>query len=396
MTLLLNQLAANDESATRASEICVNHDLLRLVPGSLDAYLERGGPPCADPQYAAAVDYLTPYLSETLPAGIAHLATVSAHYAALSLRHDYEADPVACAYPLFLLAAWIWDDVVDTNKRAEGLDSLIEEGWLKIACASSSSFQTATFRSVPPPSSRSKESLLTKQVRCSSLLMGRASRLWSLWAHGFRQPIETQVIRFFHSFGEKVNLTHFAPSDRTHFINTRQICVGMQPCFEMSFAFKARLLGVSPSTLHAFTEDPLVKEAAKLATLHCAAVNDLFSMHKDRVKEDTANFPSQLAPTPDLEGYYEGARRTLRYINSTFEKFLAACAELPDHPCKQLVVETWQHMMEGNLIFHLRVPRYSEGVALVRMLLDESLSRREQRQQFRQSFPPTEGPAAAE
>lgn len=375
----------------------VDFDLLRFKPGALDGYIDSGGPPCATPQYRSAVDFLKKFLGEMLPPELDHLAKVSAHYAALSLRHDYESDPVARVYPLFLLAAWIWDDVVDTNKHVSDLNRLIDEGWQQIACASSSTFQMEALRSSPDlaPGNR-PDGDLTEHVQCSADLMARANRLLSSWAHGFSPPIESEVIRFFHSFQKKVSLTHFANVDREHFINTRQVCVGMQPCYEMSFAFKARALGVSPHLLHAYTEQALTKAAGRVATLHCAAVNDLFSIHKDRVKEDTANFPSQLAPTSDLAGYYAGAQLTIEYIRSTFDEFVATCADLPDHPCKELVVQTWQHMMEGNLVFHLRVPRYAEGVALVRTLLDGSLSVQERQRQFRTSFPPSPAHTEAE
>ncbi len=362
----------------------VDRGLLRFDPRRFAAAAERARGALWQ---RAAARHLETRLAGLLPEERRGLVPVAAPYAAWSLRHDYQRDAVAFIYPLFLLAAWLWDDLVDTNKAAPGQRELIAWGYDEVVHAVTGSRATAA---APRPLELSASPFAATLDECARL-MALARRIWIGGAGSYRRPIEHEVTTFFRSFLAKMRLTHHHGSYE-EFFAARSRCVGMLPCFEMSYAVKARAAGLSASALHAFTSHAATRQCAHLATLHCAVVNDLFSLYKDRVLENTANFPSMLAPSADLNGYFEGARKALHYAKELFARYEAAARALPEQPGKSIAVQTWEHMMEGNLVFHLLVPRYREGVSLVRALLDSSRSEDAQRSEFVRALgvPPAE------
>lgn len=356
-------------SATEAPDSA----LLAFETGALEPYRDLS---VLERRYRRSAERVRAALVPHMPAG-GPLLSVASTYAAMTLRQDYTGpqDP-SLAFPLFLLSAWIWDDLVDTNKGGGGCAAALREGLPRLTQA----VLEGVFERSPASLGRFRAPIELAATQSAAL-----HRFTEVRAPHYADRIEREVVRFLASFERKVDYRH-NHRDVESFVNSRIVCVGMQPCYEFAYAFKAVDANMDPASQLAYLELPQVQPCADLATLHCAAVNDLFSMYKDRCLEDTANFPSVLGGSDDLGHYFVGAQRTIAYLRRVYRQFESQCARLPDLPGKPIVTQSWIDMMEGNLLFHLMVPRYREGVELVGYLLDSTLSEDRQRERFMAAF----------
>lgn len=308
------------------------------------------------------------------------LLAVASSYAALTLRVPSAMRRAARAYPFILLSGWLWDDTVDHNKDDPGLQSEIENAlsaFSKLLGVNAQKHPTA-------PGTR------LSQTNLDALhLLDEAVQIADAELPPYSRRLRDALWTFLESFAEKARLHPASSHSLNEYVDVRGRCVGMLPCFELAYAIKATAKGLPPSDVLSFTEQNDVATGAKLATLHCAAVNDLFSLYKDREVESTVNFPSLLAPGDSVDDYWQGALATLEYVRRLSTELLQSVESLSGAaPLREIVGETWLEMMEGNVLFHLTVPRYAEGVRIVKQLTDPSLGTEESRAAFRTSFPP--------
>lgn len=364
--------------STRAAYVRVDRSLLRLAPGCLEKRA-RSRLAAAKPLASAEMQYLGRQLRALTASEWGPLIDVAAAYSVWTLRSPHLNDQLTLLYPTFLLAGWVWDDLVDTTKATPEAPRVVEWGWRRLAHAAI----PTEFAFEPPPTvSNGAACAMIQRVESCAELVVRVRTLTSEHVQPYAKPIEHESVRFFRSFAQKLQFTHENSKSRAGYEATRAICVGLFPSFAISNACKAHVSGVAASEVQGFTELAPAIRCAELATLHCAVVNDLFSLFKDRRLEDTANYASVLAPSASLHGYFVGSTRALDYARELYSQFEESLQLLPKSPVRDLVEETWRHMMEGNILFHLMVPRYREGVLLVRALLARSFTESRKRHIF--------------
>lgn len=319
------------------------------------------------------------------------LVAVSASYAALTLRCRPQMRATRGAYSLVLLSAWLWDDTIDHNKAEPAFDEFVEFALSGFATELGMPSDTI------PPSDRAHTippapfpATLLEPIHDAQRLLGDSVAI-------VRRDLEPYCARilatwwdFWRSFAAKAKVELHAPPPLPEYERLRSTCVGMYLCYDLAYAIKAQSLGIAPETMLAYLEQDVVARGARVSSLHCAAVNDLFSLYKDRQVEHTVNFPAVLAKEASVDGYWDGARRTVTYTRSLVDQLLHIIEDLPGpSECARVVAQTWLEMMEGNALFHLTVPRYAEGVELVKSIIDEDIPPEESRRTFRRTFPPT-------
>lgn len=359
----------------------IDFDTLNLLPAGLVSPLGRF--PSLAPEA---------HFSSRPRVSLAHepLVAVAASYAALTLRCRPQMRVTREAYSLVLLSAWLWDDTIDLNKAMPGFEHFVDFAL--------SGFAAELGQTRPVPSAASADSTLPPAFGASLLepvhdalrLLGESVAIVRRDLAPYTPRILATWWDFWRSFADKakVELTSLPALDE--YERLRSTCVGMYLCYDLAYAIKAQSLGIDPATMLGYLEqNSAVAEGARLSSLHCAAVNDLFSLYKDRALEHTVNFPAVLAKAGSVDGYWEGARRTVEYTRSLVTQLQNTIAALPGpDDCKQIVTRTWLEMMEGNALFHLTVPRYREGVELVKAIIDEDIPPEESRRTFRRTFPP--------
>ncbi len=290
----------------------------------------------------------------------------------------------ARAYPLILLAGWLWDDTVDQNKDDPALATQI---WTALGAF-------AQLLDVPREARPTQAGARLSSTNLDALrLLRQAVQILDEELPHYSRQLRDALWVFLQSFAEKAQLRRDSDHSLNEYVEVRARCVGMYPCFALAYAIKATARAISPREMMDFAVGEDVQHGAKMATLHCAAVNDLFSLYKDRQLESTVNFPSLLAAEDTVDGYWRGARSTLDYVRQLVTEVGRTIHSLQGSPeLKAVVSETWFEMMEGNVLFHLTVPRYKEGVEIVRQLTNPELSPEQSRRVFRTSFPPDLGP----
>lgn len=350
----------------------IDSETLNLSPAALVS-------PSNVQRLAPAVHFSVP---PRVTAGHEPLIAVASSYAALTLRAPGHMQRAARAYPLILLAGWLWDDTVDHHKDDPNLTSQISTAL--------SAF--SSLLEVSPPKPSPVAGRLTSTNLDALRLLSEAVQIIDAELPAYARRLRDALWVFLQSFSEKAGLRRSAGHSLDEYVAVRARCVGMYPCFELAYAIKASARGIAPQTMMAFAEHDAVAHGARLATLHCAAVNDLFSLYKDRQLEDTVNFPLLLASDDSVDGYWRGARATLDYVRQLVLEVRHSLAALRG-PAElaSVVSETWLEMMEGNVLFHLTVPRYQEGVEIVRHLTNPALTTDQSRRAFRTSFPPEPG-----
>lgn len=331
------------------------------------------------PQLSPAAHFAVP---PRVTAGHEPLIAVAASYAALTLRAP-STQRATRAYPLILLAGWLWDDMVDHHKDDPSLTSQISTALRAFS----------RLLEVTPPPSASVGGRLTPTNLDALRLLSQAVQLVDAELPPYSRRLRDSLWVFLKSFSEKAGLRRTTGHSLDEYVAVRARCVGMSPCFELAYAIKANARGIAPQVMMDFADHEAVVHGAKLATLHCAAVNDLFSLYKDRQLEDTVNFPLLLAPDDSVDGYWQGARATLAYVRQLVNEVQHSVTGLRG-PTElvRVISETWLEMMEGNVLFHLTVPRYKEGVDILRHLTNPALTPAQSRRAFRTSFPPEPGP----
>lgn len=323
------------------------------------------------------------------------LVAVSASYAALTLRCQPQMLATRGAYSLVLLSAWLWDDTIDHNKAQPSFDQFVDFALSGFAT------ELGVDRESVPSSCAFAPSLpalfpvsLLEPINDAQRLLGESVAI----IHRDLAPYSSRILAtwwdFWRSFAAKAKVELDSPPPLAEYERLRSTCVGMYLCYDLAYAIKATSRGIPAETMLAYLENDVVAQGARLSSLHCAAVNDLFSLYKDRQVEHTVNFPAVLAKGASVDGYWEGARRTVLYTRSLVEQVLNIIENLPGpRECAQVVAQTWLEMMEGNALFHLTVPRYAEGVALVKSIIDEDVPPEESRRTFRRTFPPAARPS---
>jgi hypothetical protein len=295
------------------------------------------------------------------------------------------------AYSLVLLSAWLWDDTIDHNKSQLDFDQFVDfalSGFAKElgVCADSIPPSSAPSSRLPAPFPVS----LLEPINDAQRLLGESVAIIDRDLAPYSSRILATWWDFWRSFAAKAKVELHSPPPLAEYERLRSTCVGMYLCYDLAYAIKATSLGIPAATMLAYLENDIVAQGARLSSLHCAAVNDLFSLYKDRQVEHTVNFPAVLAKEASVDGYWEGARRTVQYTRSLVEQVLHIIENLPGpRDCARVVAQTWLEMMEGNALFHLTVPRYREGVELVKSIIDEDVPPEESRRTFRRTFPPT-------
>ncbi|MDH5673720.1 MAG: terpene synthase family protein [Myxococcales bacterium] len=348
---------------------------------SADFFLrEAGGTYLAlsTPNEARSVKAIFSALQLLLRGRYSELSDVAAKYAVLTLRERYAREQAAFVYPLVLLGGWIWDDLVDEHGGHPELADLIAHSTQRIRGALAGQMVSCSSSSAETELSRHVDAVIELLLVGQPILQGELAP--------YSPRIVYELERFFASFADKARLSHHISARTEVFLQTRSVCVGMKPCYELSYAIKALHRGIGARELSRYLERPEVRRCEELATLHCAAVNDLFSIYKDREVEDTANLPAVLAPSPDLRGYLMGALATLERVRSWHAELRLLLAALPRHRARSLVEETLLHMMEGNVLFHLAVPRYAKGLDVVRDLVQDGFSPHQYYPRFEEVF----------
>jgi hypothetical protein len=294
------------------------------------------------------------------------------------------------AYALVLLSAWLWDDTIDHNKSQPGFDQFVD-----FALSGFGKELGLPSDSIPPScdgSSRLPDPFpvsLLEPINDAQKLLGESVAIINRDLAPYSSRIFATWWDFWRSFVAKAKVELHSPPPLAEYERLRSTCVGMYLCYDLAYAIKARSLGIPAETMLAYLEQDIVAQGARLSSLHCAAVNDLFSLYKDRQVEHTVNFPAVLAKEASVDGYWDGARRTVQYTRSLVSQVLHIIENLPGpRDCARVVAQTWLEMMEGNALFHLTVPRYAEGVELVKSIIDDDVPPEESRRTFRHTFPP--------
>lgn len=357
-----------------------DNGLLELLPESLEP-LAPVGNDADNPfeQWASLV-----------PEAHLDLAEVATRCAHLTIPISRIPRPAHTAYWLFLVAGWIWDDLVDINVEGANLDGLLDSGLRAIQAA----VQKATNNQFWKPGAERYDSALPSSdprwdhIATVRELLQDSATLIQLDLANYAPRIFPEMQVFFESFRDKAQLRSQTPNI-SRYLDVRRRCSGIKLCLEFGFGINAHASGVQPSEFLSYLHDPSVEQCIRQANLHAAAANDLFSLYKDRQLEGIPGFPSLFASDQSIQGYLEGSHRTLEYLKERTREFRKAVQRLPKPSAfRAIVEETCIDMMKGNVAFHLSVKRYSEGVELVRCLTDPRLGRSEQLSRFRSSMPP--------
>lgn len=357
----------------------IDFDALKLLPAGLISP-DRRYPSLAPETHFATRPRISPS-HETLVA-------VAASYSALTLRCQPEMRATRTSYALVLLSAWLWDDTIDHNKSLPGFDEFVEfalDGFAtEMGVAGRDGNWTNRTSALPPAIPVG----LLEAVHDAQRLLDESVAVIRRDLPAYSARILATWWDFWRSFATKAKLELDAPPPLVEYERLRSTCVGMYLCYDLAYAIKAQSAGITAERMLTYLENDAVAQGARLSSLHCAAVNDLFSLYKDREIERTVNFPAVLGKGASIDGYWEGARRTVQYTRSMVERVLDVITSLPGPiDCARVVTQTWLEMMEGNALFHLTVPRYAKGVELVRSIIDEDVSPEESRRAFLLTFP---------
>ncbi|MEM7155169.1 MAG: terpene synthase family protein [Myxococcota bacterium] len=278
-------------------------------------------------------------------------------------------------YSLWLLALWIWDDMHDVSKAHAGTDFVPQSIALVKAEFSNSGLRHG--EGLVRRSHLEGPVELRQQLNdCCHLLNQVRAELLQCFSSSELEPLFSETHQFFDSFATKVTMTQKSMDLVDDYERNRALSCGILPCYEMEILFKAYERNIPLSTVRGYIhQHPReCRAGALISSLHCAAVNDLFSVYKDRTIEDTENFPSVFAPGKTVTDYFEGAVATVEYVRDRYRDFLAQCKSLPAGQVRDLLVEVWDTNMEGNLGFHYCVSRYREGATVLNALVDDQQS----------------------